>query len=322
MTDSHAQLVAGVDLGGTHMQIGLVDQHNAIVSRVGLKTHAHEGSDAVLARLCAGVEDACAQAHCCVEDLVGIGVGVPSPVDATRRIALHAVNLEWRNLHVADELESRLRDTHVILENDVNVAVWGEFILGAVQGKRNILGMWMGTGIGGGLVLDGKLHHGTFGTAGEIGMARMYMRSDGREMLFEDFAARSAIEERLEEAIKAGESTTLDRNAVRDPSAVAHAFTSGDALVNQIVESAADLIGLMAANAATLLSLDAIVLGGGLVEALGDRFVHLVRSRFDEVVFPQQLRQCTIVPTQLRENAGLLGAAMLARSNAHGRTGA
>lgn len=310
--------VVGVDLGGTNMQIGVVDASNRIVGQARLKTQAQDGVEAVIHRLCEGIQSACAGAGLKVRDLGGVGIGAPSPIDATCRIILNAVNLRWRDVPLADLVMERLGGVPTTLDNDVNVAVWGEFILGAGRGYRNVLGIWVGTGIGGGLVLDSRLHHGTFGTAGEIGQGIILPNGGPASEKLEDHASRSAMERRTIHLLRANEPSAMremvegrfDEIRIHH---IARAVEQGDSLALRVSRHSARLVGIAAANAATLLSLDCIILGGGGSEALGDSYLQHVRRSFDDAVFPENLRQCAIAATQLRDNAGLLGAALLAR---------
>lgn len=310
--------VVGVDLGGTNMQIGVVDAHNRVIGQARLKTQAHEGVEAVIHRLCDGIQSACAGAGLKVRDLGGVGIGAPSPIDASCRIILNAVNLRWRDVHLADLVMERLGGVPATLDNDVNVAVWGEFNLGAGRGYHNVLGIWVGTGIGGGLVLDSHLHHGTFGTAGEIGQGVILPNGGPASEKLEDHASRSAMERRAVHLLRANEPSTM-REMVEgrfDDVRIHHlaqALEQGDGLALRVAGHSAHLVGIAAANAATLLSLDCIVLGGGGAEALGEWYLQHVRRAFDEAVFPETLRRCAVVATKLRDNAGLLGAALLAR---------
>ena len=317
--------VVGIDLGATHMQVGVVDASHRIVGQARAMTLADEGPDAVIARLANAVRAACADAGVRLADLAGVGVGAASPIDATNRIVLNAVNLRWRRVPLADLLTQRLDGVPVTLDNDVNVAVWGEYRLGAAAGYRDVLGVWVGTGIGGGLVLDGRLHAGAFGTAGEIGHVIILPSAGRAAENLEQHGSRTAIVENACKLLRSNRVSCLSEMAGVDPDAIgiaeiARAVAAGDELAAAVAGHSADWVGLCAANVATLLSLDCVVLGGGAAEALGDWYMQRVRAAFDRYVFPDELRACAIVPTRLRENAGLLGAALLARERCGGST--
>ncbi|MFG0331602.1 MAG: ROK family protein [Phycisphaerales bacterium] len=308
----------GIDLGGTHMQIGVVSASNDIIGRAADHTLADDGLDAVLDRMTRGVRLACDQAGVSLDELGGVGIGAPSPIDSTFRIALVAVNLGWRNLPLADLLSRKLGGAFVTLDNDVNVAVWGEHQLGAGRGMRNVLGIWIGTGIGGGLVLNGELFHGSFGTAGEIGHMVLNPELPREGNILEDFASRSSVVNtvRARLAKDSGRRPEWLGDRAADQlliSDLAKAVEAGDELVIETLRESARLVGYAAANAVTLLSLECVTVGGGLTEALGDQYLGWVRETFDAAVFPDACRACAIRPTELRENAGLLGAALIAR---------
>ncbi len=310
--------VVGIDLGGTNMQIGVVDPDHQIVGRARCKTLADEGVEPVIDRLCQGVESACADAGIKLDDLSGVGIGAPSPIDSTCKIIINAVNLHWQDVPLADLVSKKLNGVPTTLDNDVNVAIWGEYMLGAGKGYRNVLGMWIGTGIGGGLVIEGQLHHGTYGTAGEIGQGVIIPNGGPASEKLEDHASRSSMERRAIHLLRANEPSSI-RDAVSgdfDQINIRHiaaAVEKGDPLAVRVAQHSARMVAIAAANSATLLSLDCVVLGGGGVESLGDWYLRQVRRVFDKTVFPDTLRQCAIASTQLRDNAGLLGAALLAR---------
>ena len=316
-------LVIGVDLGGTHFQVGVVEHTGRILGRArGYTRPEDDGVDGVVTRLAEGVRDACDAAGIELKAVQGIGVGTPAPIDPTFTTAIKAVNLGWENVPLAPLLIDKLGgEVPVTLDNDVNAAVWGEYVLGAGRGHHSLFGMWIGTGIGGGLILEEKLHHGTFGTAGEIGRGVLYPDRDPADWIYEEHASRQAIVARVQKAVIDGHQIVgLDSDAPQNSGEsdltiadIAQAYRAGDEVIRHIIDDSARATGIVAANTVTLLSLDAIILGGGVAELLGVEYLELVREWFNRAVFPETCRACTIVLTELRENAGLLGAAMLAR---------
>jgi len=323
--DDDQKIIVGIDLGGTHYQVGLVNSANQLVGRSSGLTSAEDGGGkAVVDRLADGVRAACENAGTPLDQVRAIGIGTPSPIDPTFRIAIHAVNLKWHDFPLADRMTDKLGGSiNVTLDNDVNCAVWGEHILGAGRDSSSLLGLWIGTGIGGGLVLDGQLYHGPCGTAGEIGQAVLFPNDPHSTWRYEDTASRKSIVDRVLERIRSGakcilaltdQTSDVEANQLRITSSdLARAVKAGDETVCEVVRSSARATGIMCANAVTLLSLDCIVIGGGIAEELGETYIEWMREIFDAAVFPQTLRSCRINATQLRENAGLLGAAFLAR---------
>jgi len=321
----------GIDIGGTNLQAGLVDHAGSPRGRQRDRTNARAGLDALLDRLLEGISDLLAESGLDPGDLGGVGIGAPSPIDPDHRVLLDARNLGWTEVPLGELLGRRLRDRFgreiaVTLENDVNAALWGEFRLGAGRGGRDLLGVWVGTGVGGAFILDGRLRRGAFGTAGEIGNTCVQPMSSPRTRTLEQHASRLAVEQSARALVEANvRSTILDRAGGRATEiAAAHVIAAWrddeDPLAADLVEHAADLLGTGIANVVTLLGTDVIVLGGGLVELGGEAFVARIRAAFDRHVFPPACRAAALRTTELRSDAGWLGAAMLARDRVVGGT--
>ncbi|MDX2114024.1 MAG: ROK family protein [Planctomycetota bacterium] len=309
--------VVGVDLGGTNMQIGVVDAQGAIRGRYKLKTKADKGGDAIVERMAEGIHDACSQAGVKPHDLAGVGVGAPGAIDMATGVVLEAPNLRWNHFPLADKLSREVAGRPVLIDNDVNVAVYGENKLGAARGARDLVGIWIGTGIGGGLVLNGSLYYGSLGTAGEIGQTVLLPGAPLGFRTLEQVCSRKHVVGRLMKLIEANNPSLLtsivDRGDDVGASAVAEAYRRGDELVTSVMDEVAQFLGVAAANAVTLLSLRMVVLGGGIAEAFGQPLADRVAEAMKPLVFPRQLRDCKVVCTQLADDAGLLGAAMLAQ---------
>ena len=190
-------LVAGIDLGGTNMSIGIVDPKGRIVGACKRKTKAHEGKDVVLDRIVEGLVRACAEAAIEPAELAAVGIGAPSAIDFDHGVVINAGNLGWKNVPLRDLLQQRLR-VPVVVDNDVNVAAWGEATLGAGVGKGDLLAVWVGTGVGGGLVLNGGLWRGPLFTAGEIGQVILQPGGAPGHRTVEEFCSRTAIVRSME----------------------------------------------------------------------------------------------------------------------------
>ncbi len=318
-------LVAGVDLGGTSMTAAVVDEKGRILGRCKRKTRAQEGRETVITRLIEGIDRACAEAGVARHQLAAIGVGAPSAIDFEKGVVLNAGNLGWKNVGLRDLLAKRC-DLPVAVDNDVNVAAWGEHELGAGRGRGDMLAVWVGTGIGGGLVLGGRLWRGPLFTAGEVGQTILFPNSSPGRQTVEEHCSRTAMVRAMETLLGFYPNSMLreftesnDRDA-REPfdravssSVIRECYAKGDALVRRVVDAAADLLGLAIANWITVLSVPTVILGGGVTEALGRSYVARVRDRFEECVFPSSLRRVEVIASTLEDDAGVLGAAMLAR---------
>ena len=321
------QVVVGVDLGGTNMQIGVVDADGRIVGRCKRKTKAHEGRDTVIRRLVEGVWRAMDDAKTPRERLFGVGVGAPSAVYFERGVVIKAGNLGWEDLPLRDILakefakDAGLRDAalRVVLDNDVNVAAWGEAQLGVARGRANVLAVWVGTGVGAGLVLDGRLWRGPRHTAGEIGHVVLFPGGQPGFMTVEDICSRTGIVNAIRRLLPMHPESVLhrlisekaDETGSIGSSTIARAYEKDDELARKVVDKSAEFLGVAIANIVTMLSIDCVVLGGGVTEALGEPFVSRVRRSFDRTVFPSVLRKTDIVASSLNDDAGVFGAAML-----------
>lgn len=308
--------VVGIDLGGTNVQIGIVGPEHKVIGAAKRKTKPDEGRDAVLARIADGIEEACTQAKTRIGELAGVGIGAPGAIDPATGTVLEAVNLRWNDVPLAKLMGDRLR-LPVFVDNDVNVAVYGENKLGAGENARDLLGVWLGTGIGGGLILNGQLYYGTFFTSGEIGHTVLFPGNPPGSRSLEQNCSRTSVVERLVKLIRANRKSVIpslvdgDLEEVKSKT-VAKAYQMGDELTMQVVDNAADLVGIAIANVVTLLSIGRVVLGGGLTEAMGDPLVDRVKKSVRANVFPDKCKQVKVVGTKLLDEAGVLGAALIA----------
>lgn len=307
----------GIDLGGTNMQIGVVAPGNEIIGRSRKKTMADKGQASIIARIVEGVHAACLQAGITVAQLGGLGIGAPGAIDPAAGVVLEAVNLRWNDVPLAKILNTKLH-VPVMVENDVNVAVYGEWKAGAARGDKEVLGVWVGTGIGGGLVLNNALYDGGFFTAGEIGHTILYPNAPMGRRSLEQNCSRTAIAERLVALMRQNRKSMLMQLCGGDLTQIksrmiAAAYSEGDKLTSEVLDEAAQLLGVAIANVVTLLSIQKVVVGGGLTEALGEPWVKKIRKAVREVAFPDRVQAVQVVASQLEDDAGLLGAALLAR---------
>ncbi|MBY0309380.1 MAG: ROK family protein [Phycisphaerales bacterium] len=310
--------VIGIDLGGTNMQIGVVDAAGAgkVTGHAKKKTRAAEGFKAVVGRMAEGIEEACKEAGVAVRSLASIGIGAAGAVEPRTGVVLQAPNLRWTNAPLARTL-SHATGRPVFVTNDVRAAVIGEHTHGAGKGASHLLAVWIGTGIGGGLILDNRLYPGYFNTAGEIGHMMLLPCSPPGQRSFEHNCSRTAIADRIVRLIRIGRPSIVSRLTEGDLSEVkariiAEAYRREDALVREVVDDAARHIGATIASINSAVSLQRVVLGGGLTEAMGEALVRPVRAAHTATVYPHILRKTEIVKTKLDDLAGVVGAAVFA----------
>jgi glucokinase len=298
----------GVDLGGTKVLAAVV-AHGKVGRTVKQPTPT-EGPKAVIQAIVRAVEELGGADH--------VGLGCPGVVDQDKGTVSHAPNLAGWDTEVAlrDMLEKALPKTEIRLDNDVNVGVLGEQSAGAARGHRDVLGVFAGTGVGGGLVLDGKLRRGPRGVTGEIG--HVIVAPDGRRCgcgglgHLEAYAGRAGIEAEARRRHAAGVSTALVELAGdghMKSGVIAKALAAGDPVALELVDGAIVALGTAIASAVTLVDITTVVLGGGITEKLGADFV----ARVDVAVQSRVISgmPVTVVAAALGDDAGVVGAASL-----------
>ena len=315
-------LTAGVDLGGTKIQTVVLREHD-VVGSARMPT-PQTGADAVIAAINDSIRASVATAHAGIAELRAVGIGSPGAIDSEAGSVGHSPNVrgfETEPVPLGPEVAKALGGVEVKIDNDVRVAVLGEWKRGAGRPYRDLLGVFVGTGVGGGLVLDGKLREG-HGAAGEIGHTIVKdegrLCGCGRRGCLEAYAGRARIEltaRRLSE--DRGRKTVLFdimRKRGRDrvtSGVIAAALERHDALTVELIDGAVWALGLALANAQNLLDLDAIIVGGGLGDRLGVPFV----ERIEEAARPRLYvpeHAPRVLPTELGDLSGAVGAAVLA----------
>jgi glucokinase len=320
-TPSSAAPVVAIDLGGTKALAGVVDANGTVRSRVWLPSRDLKGRpDELLDRLAQGADAAAAQADQAFQSIESIGLCVPGPLDQTRSVVAMAPNLGWVDLAVREELERRLPGKAVFLENDVRAAALGEHRLGAGRGYSSMLAVFIGSGVGGGMVVDGHLFHGAYGGAGEIG--HMVVRaggprcSCGRAGCLEAMAARDAVARYVIADVHRGHKTLLTEILNGDLLAftsreLALAVAEHDAVAIRAARRSARYTGLALGSVVNLVDPGIVVIGGGIAEAVGQAYVDWATEIARRQIL-SSARGVPIVPSQLRDDAGLLGAALTA----------
>jgi glucokinase len=320
-TPNKNEFIVGVDLGGTKILAGVFTPALKCLGKVKLSTKADRGADAVLDRVARCVRDAVDECDLDLKQCQGVGIGAPGAVDFDAGRVIFAPNLGWEDLPVKKELEKRL-DVPVYLENDCNIATLGVHEKELGGKPRNLIGIFVGTGIGGGIILNGKLHSGANHTAGEIG--HMVMQVDGPKCgcgnkgCLEALASRTAMFNRILAAAKDGQKTVLtemlgDKLDNMKSGDLRKALRRGDKFVDQVVEDAAEYIGIAVANLANIFNPDIIVLGGGVMDALEDEMFGIITEVAHDYMMPGVDKGLEIVTSKLGNDAGITGAAVLVR---------
>jgi glucokinase len=318
---SKTEFLVGVDLGGTKILAGVFTPALKCLGKVKLSTKAERGADAVLDRIARCVRDAVDECDLDLKHCKGVGIGAPGAVDFEAGRIIFAPNLGWKDLPLKKELEKRL-DVPVFLENDCNVCTLGVHERELGGKPRHLIGMFIGTGIGGGLILDGKLYSGANHTAGEIG--HMIMEVDGPKCgcgnkgCLEALASRTAMFNRIQAAVKDGQKTLLtemlgEKFDNLKSGDLRKALRRGDKFVEKVIEDAAEYIGIAVGNLVNLFNPEIVVLGGGVIDALEDEMVGIITEVAHDYTIPGSDKGLEIIVSKLGNDAGITGAAVLAR---------
>lgn len=316
-----ATYTIGIDLGGTNIKGGICDERGELLIRHMIDTEAARGCEHVIQRMALLVDELLRLAKLGKERIMGIGIGAPGPMSHAEGIVHHAPNLPgWTNVPLRDRFAT-LSGRPVTLENDANAAAFGEFAAGAGKDVRDMVMLTLGTGLGGGIVMDGKLWRGHFDNAGEIGHAIIVPNGRpcpcGQRGCLERYASANAVAERLREAVHAGERSLLTSRIVTgepfDARDVLAAMEQGDALALRIWDETCYYLALSVVNAQHVLNPELVVFAGGLINA-GPRLLNPVREHFNRLSWKIAPDAPKIALATLGTDAGTIGAAMLART--------
>ena len=305
-------LRGGIDLGGTKIQGVVVDERGEVVADA-KRPSPQSGGDAIAAAIVDVVEQMGG-----ASDLQGIGIGAPGVIDREHGVVLRAPNLSISADVALTELVSTATGVaDVRLDNDVNVATIAEHRLGAARSHDQVLCVFAGTGVGGGLVLDGRLRRGPHGLTGEIG--HTVVVQDGRRCgcgglgHLEAYAGRRCMEAEARRRHQGGRRTALVEiagDATMKSSTFSKALAAGDEVATELLGQAADALGTAFASAAALVDLDLVVLGGGLADKLGGDFIAAVDAALQARLFVPSMG-LHVVPAALGDLGGAVGAALL-----------
>jgi glucokinase len=308
----------GIDIGGTKVLGGVVDQTGAVIRRARRDTPTEGG-----VALTQAIADVALELMN-EEEIESVGVSVAAFISADRKTILATPNIkDWNGVNLDYELTTRI-GLPVVIENDANSAAWGEFKFGAGRGKENILMLTVGTGIGGGIVVDSNLHRGSFGIAAEIGHLRIVhnglLCGCGAHGCFEQYGSGTALLRHAREAIAANPDRSRNILGRGDGtiegvkgSAITEAARDGDELALSVFEITGDYIGAGIASLAVILDPEAVVIGGGVIDA-GEILLNPIRTSMDKYMpFAGKHPHPQIIGAQLGNEAGLVGVADLAR---------
>ena len=311
--------IVGIDLGGTNIVAGCVAEDGSEILGVkSVATGAEEGPDAVVRRIITAARDSITETRAQKPgaEVIGAGVGAPGPMDTKSGIVLLTPNLGWVNMPLRQRLQDGL-GLRTALDNDANCAVLGEWWRGAARGTRMAVGLTIGTGIGGGIIIDGRLYHGASDIAGEVG--HMTIDANGRRCkcgnygCIEAYASGPNIALRAVEALESGAESSLPSYVAGDfrkitAQTVYQAAQAGDELALEVVRDTAKFLGAAVASLINIFNPEAVVIVGGVTLA-GESLFEPLRREVSRRAFKPAVQVCRIVPGELTGVAGVYGAA-------------
>jgi glucokinase len=311
----------GFDLGGTKVSAAVLNEDFKVLSRAKQKAGADRGTTAVYETICKVLKEACDEADIELKDIIAIGGCAPGLVSPKTGIVIDTPNLGFKNFPLKEKLENDFK-TPVVIENDVNAGLYGELNFGAAKGMKNIIALSPGTGIGGGIIIDGKPYRGKDGGAGEFG--HIIVQPDGplcgcgQRGCLEAISSRTAISMQLASFSIRGRMPIIaeaaDGNLKKIKSGlIAKAYNAGDEDVKTIVDYAAHYLGIGMTSLVNCFNPEAIILGGGLIEALPEPFMTISAGLMKSSAMGGMGQHISVLEAKLGDDAVILGAAKLAQ---------
>jgi glucokinase len=323
--------IVGVDLGGTNIVVGLVPTEGGEVRALrSLPTESQRGPkfvvDRIMEMIHAAIDGVLSSEGGTRDDIAGVGIGSPGPLDRKTGVVINTPNLGWRNFPLRD-LVSNGVGLPATLDNDANCATYGEWWLGAGREVDTLVGLTLGTGIGGGIVLGGEIYHGISDVAGEIG--HMTIDSTGRRCncgnygCLEAYASGPAIALRAVEGIESGAESALvemvgGKLEQITAATVYEAARAGDAYAEEVVKDTAKFLGAGIGNIINILNPEMVVIAGGVTRA-GEHLFAPLKAEVRRRAFKSAEERCRIVPAELQGTAGVVGAAVAFKRETYGK---
>ena len=315
----HRDSVISIDMGGTKVLGCVVNSKEGIIARTKQQTDPTVSRKKYILQLAEVVNELIEEVHINKKKIKAVCLGVPGLVNPHTGVIGLAPNLGLKNFNIKKSLEAEI-SFPVLIENDVNLGALGIKTFGVGKKAKNMLAVFVGTGIGGGLIFDGKLYRGSNYVAGEIGHMLVEKNGPkcgcGRKGCFEVIASRTAIVNKIIKDIKSGKRSKLSKlvksgERIRSKS-LSSAVKSGDKVVSRRIKEGCEVIGGTLASIANLLNLDMIILGGGMIEALDFYMLPLIKKSFSEHVLNDSAKGLKIVASLLADDAAVYGGIALA----------
>jgi glucokinase len=305
----------GVDLGGTKILAGLFDDDLKLLARSKQPTTPEGGPSGVVANLVKAVDAVLREANVDPAQVRGMGIGIPGQIELGTTRVKFAPNLDWHDVDIRPLVPATWR-WPLVVENDVRMGTYGEFAHGAAKGAKNVLGVFVGTGVGGGMILNGELFTGFNGNAGEIGHLIIHWRQGTH---LEGIAGRKYMMKRAKDILDDApkrvrkEWKGVDLGGVRS-SQLAEYYQKDDPVAVQLVDDAARALGAALGGLVNFISPEVIVVGGGVTGALGETFIERIWEIAQRYALPGAAARIRCIPAALGDDSGIVGCAAFAKS--------
>ncbi|MFH0926908.1 MAG: ROK family protein [bacterium] len=310
-------LAIGIDLGGTNLRIALITDKGEILKKNNYSICEDRTVATVVSKLIHGIQKLIEDSHLDLNYIAGIGIGAPGIIDIDKGVIISSPNLsDWKKVPLRKIITEKFT-TKVILENDANAAAYGEWWMGQKKEPNSLICITLGTGVGGGIILDKKIWHGADGTAGEIGHMTIDINgplcSCGNNGCLEVFASATGIVSRTLKALAKYKESILNQTEKEKLTSadVYEAAVKGDRLAQSIMRKTGEYLGVGLANLVNLLNVEAIVIAGGVTKA-GDLILKPALEEMKKRAFCVPSERVKVAFAELADNAGVIGAAGLA----------
>ena len=306
----------GIDIGGTNITVALIAEKGEIVRKIRFPTRAKEGKSKTIKRIIKALDVVIRDLR--LNSIEGIGIGAAGDIDQNRGIIRFSPNLSWKNVPIVRLIKKEFK-MKVILDNDANAAAWATYILEIRRKVKNLLCVTLGTGVGGGLILNGKIYHGASGSAGEIGHITLNPQGQrckcGNYGCLETYIGSNYIVEKAIREIKKGEKSLIEKIAGRNLKAITSetiqaAALKGDKLAKRIWKEAGEHLGIALSGVINLLNPGIIVFGGGVAKA-GELIFTPMKAEIKKRTFRIPFEKVKFTRTKFGEDLGVIGAALL-----------
>ncbi|AXI09461.1 glucokinase [Oceanobacillus zhaokaii] len=313
------EILVGIDIGGTTVKLGFINTQGDILKKWEIPTNVANAGNGIIDDIWNSIQTEIDQEDMKNKTILGLGVGAPGFIDTKTGYVYVAVNIGWKNFDLAQQLKEK-SGLPVFVENDANLAALGENWLGAGEQADNMIAITLGTGVGGGIIANGKALNGENGMSGEIGHITIdpngYLCNCGRKGCLETIASATGIVRQAMEEINNNTNSSLaslyENNGKLTAKDVFDLASKGDPACEAIVNRTMDILGLTIANMCTLINPSKVLIGGGVSKA-GDQLLTKITVAFEKYALPRIKEACEIRIAKLGNDAGIIGGAFLVK---------